>query len=403
MRADDRLLWRTERWFLRQGLPQLIEGYDFRQVVARMLPFLAFTALLWLDMFAAISPWTAGLIGAIVALAVWGWLTRFGRRPSPRLSTRTAVLLLAAHALIPPAMFLLAAMLGWIDVNLYLLGGLVEVSVGAGEDFTDADFRAIVLTVTATWVLLDAALIAIGYVITSNGLFALTLRALRHAGQDLRQTVRLQGRALPVVMFATLFLFFTNELWQACNRLGWARIGLLVGVFALIASLAVGVRLNQEAARIEHDFTPAGVADACRGTPLAHRATSISGLAPIPLRPRQRINVLFVLAVRQLVRAAIVGAGLFAILMVFGLVVVYPAIAQKWIDAPVAYSKLFPGQPLAMFKLAMLLAGFGGMNFMVNGMSDPDDRAEYFAPSVDELQRVLGVHAAYTELRHQAQ
>lgn len=50
----------------------------------------------------------------------------------------------------------------------------------------------------------------------------------------------------------------------------------------------------------------------------------------------------------------------------------------------------------------MPLAGFGGLNFMVNGMRDPDDRAEYFAPSVDELQRVLGVHAASTELRHQA-
>ena len=70
------------------------------------------------------------------------------------------------------------------------------------------------------------------------GLLPLLRSAFGTRIDDMRNSLRLQGRALPMLLFVTLFFFFTGELWQAMNRLGWDRVGLVLALFAAVTILA---------------------------------------------------------------------------------------------------------------------------------------------------------------------
>ena len=42
---------------------------------------------------------------------------------------------------------------------------------------------------------------------------------------------------------------------------------------------------------------------------------------------------------------------------------------------------------------------FGSMYFSVTSMSDADHRRQFFAPIIDEIERILAVHATYLAVR----
>jgi hypothetical protein len=239
---------------------------------------------------------------------------------------------------------------------------------------------------------------------TTYGLGTLLRRAIRHALHDMRNSVHTLGRALPPMLFITLFLFFTGELWQAMNQFTWLRLTLIVALFAAVTVLAAAARLRDEIGRVEQDLSPPMLAAACKGTPLADvpidELAPDGHLRPARLNGRQNRNLLLMLAIRQLVQAAVVGLALFAFFFVLGLIVVTPGIAEQWIGAPPEYSKLLPWVPVALLRNAMLFAAFGSMYFAITSMSDADHRIQFFAPIIDEIERTLAVRSVYVAMRH---
>ncbi len=165
-----------------------------------------------------------------------------------------------------------------------------------------------------------------------------------------------------------------------------------------ITVLAAAARLRDEIGRVEHDLTPSVLSDACRGTPLAE----VSPTEPLQARKlsgRQLRNLLVMLAIRQLVQAAVVGLALFGFFVVLGLIVVLPETAEQWIDGPVAYAKWLPTVPVALLRNATLFAAFGSMYFAVVSMSDAEHRKQFFAPVVEQVERTLAVRAVYLSVR----
>jgi hypothetical protein len=233
---------------------------------------------------------------------------------------------------------------------------------------------------------------------TTYGLGALLKAAIRHVIADLRNSVALLGRALPPMLFVTLFLFFTGELWQAMNKLLWPRVSLIVLLFAAITVLAAAARLRDEIGRVEQDLRPEILHGACKGTPLSGVEIT-EPLQPKRLNGRQGRNLLVMLAIRQLVQAAVVGLALFAFFVVLGLIVVTPEIAEKWIGETVNYGWL--GLPSAMLRNATLFAAFGSMYFSVISMSDAEHRQRFFAPVLEKVERTLEVRAVYLKVREQ--
>lgn len=383
--ASRALVRQTERWFVRRGVPSMIEGYGFaRHVLPRMLPSLTFVAiasLAWLVPFKATGAARWILLGAVLAaaLAARAAIDAFVRR-LPHFSRPTTIAILAAYAAMPVAVPLLQLA---VDGAVTPPGGGVVGVLG--------------------FVIFFAAVFLGTLLATAYGLGPLLRRAIRHAVYDMRNSVRLQGRALPMLLFVTLFFFFTGELWQAMNRLAWWRLGLVVGLFAGLTVLAAAARLRDEIGRVEQDLSPPRLSSACQRTPLAD--IPIEDVAPdgplraVPLTARQVANLLLMLAIRQLVQAAVVGVALFAFFLVLGVLVVSPQTAEQWIGEAPVHSAVLPALPVALLRNATLLAGFGSMYFAVTSMSDADHRREFFAPILDEIERTLAVRAVYLVVR----
>ncbi|MGW0846616.1 hypothetical protein ACWD26_42140 [Streptomyces sp. NPDC002787] len=379
---------RTEGWLVRRGAPTMIEGYGFvAHVLPRMLPSLAFVALAslaWLVPLRSAGSHGWILLGgvAVMTLAAWGTSTVLVRR-LPRFSRRAAIAFLAAYATMPVAVPLLQLA---VDGAVTPPGGSAVGLLG--------------------FVIFFAAVFVATLLATTYGLGTLLRRAVRHSVFDLRNSVHLLGRALPALLFVTLFLFFTGELWQAMNRLAWWRVVLVVVLFAAITVLAAAARLRDEIGRVEQDLSRPTLAAACRGTPLA--GVRVEQLAPegqlpaMPLTPRQERNLLLMLASRQLVQAAVVGLTLFTFFLALGVLVVTPETAEQWIGEKPEMSAFSPVIPVAMLRNATLLAAFGSMYFAVTSMTDADHRQQFFAPIIDEIERVLAVHAVYLAVREPA-
>lgn len=379
---------RTEQWFVRQGAPTMIEGYGFRShVLPRMLPALTFVATgsfawLVLQQFTGLS--RGVLLGVIVAVMVSAWvlLSLFVRR-MPSFSPRATVLVLVVYAVIP--------------VVTPLIQYALEIRFMApdGDDHPEPVWGALAWFVVVFVLAFVATMLA-----TTYGLGALLKAAIRHVIADLRNSVHLIGRALPPMLFVTLFLFFTGELWQAMNRLLWPRVSLVVLLFASITVLAAAARLRDEIGRVEQDLRPEVLTLACQGTPLSGVEIA-EPLPPRRLNGRQSRNLLVMLAIRQLVQAAVIGLALFTFFVILGLIVVTPEIAEQWIGEP-AKPSVIPGLPSAMLRNATLFAAFGSMYFSVISMSDADHRRQFFAPVIEKVERTLEVRAVYLDVRERA-
>jgi hypothetical protein len=358
----------------------MIEGYSFAgHILPRMLPSLAFVALAslaWLVPLRAAGTGRWVLLAAVVVATVAA-RTVLGKvvRRLPRVSPATTVAVLVVYAAMPVAVPLLQLA---VDGTVTAPGGSVVGLLG--------------------FVIFFAAAFAATLAATTYGLGALLGQAVRHAVHDLRNSVRLLGRALPALLFVTLFLFFTGELWQAMNRLAWWRLTLVVTLFAAVAVLATAARLRDEIGRVEQDLSPPRLAAAGRGTPLEGLPIADEPLAAVPLTGRQTRSLLLMLAIRQLVQASVVGLALFAVFLVLGALVVGPATAEQWIGTPPAGS-LLPGVPVALLRIATLFGGFGSMYFVVTSMSDAENRRQFFDPILDDIERILAVRARYLAAR----
>ena len=380
---------RTEGWLIRQGLPQLIAGYSFTgHILPRMVPFLglvALTGLLWplRDELSPVGRFTA--VTAVLAGGVVGGvlLNRFRRLPTfPRW---VAITVVVAYGIMP-------ILIPLLDVAIWHRASAPELHAGAITEGS-VGFVSAVLVFAAIF----AALFELSRLATTYGVLPMLERAVRHAVRDLRNTVRLQSRALPMLLFVTLFFFFTGELWQAMDRLSWWRLSGVLALFAAVTVFAAAGRLREEIGRVEQDLSTPRLEESCRGTPLEDVPLSTLTFEPPPppLNNRQIGNLLVMLASRQLLQAMVVGLWLFAFFLILGLLVVEPETAEQWIGGPPHYSPVFPSVPSALFRNAALLAGFGSMYFAVTSMIDTENRRQFFAPILDEVESTLAVRAVY--------
>jgi hypothetical protein len=377
----------TEHWFTRRGMATMIDGYSFTEhVLPRMLPSLALMAslasLAWLVPLGEHGRWRWGYLILIAAVII---AVRVGvglvHRRLPRFSRIATITLLVTYAAIPIAVPLIEFVTQGTVTPPF---GHVAGAVGF------AAFFVVAFIVT--------------HLATTYSLGALLGRALRRTVFDMRNSVRrLLGWALPLLLIANVFLFFTGELWQAMNALPWWRLGLVVGLFGAITILAAANRLREEISRVEQELSAERLAAAAVGTPIAKVPTEAlarsAQLQATPLNGRQQRNLLVMLASRQLAQAGVVAVALLLFFIVLGLIVVMPETAALWIGSQPHMSRI-AGVPVALLRNATLFAAFSAMLFAVTSMSDDEYRRQFFAPIIDEIESTLAVRTVYLAVKN---
>lgn len=385
--AAAEVVHQTERWFVHRGMATMIEDYRFTEhVLPRMLPSLALMAslasLAWLVPLEGPGSGRWALLAVVVVVIIAARvMAGLAGRHLPRFSRIATVVLLSAYAVMPVAVPV---------IQLAVTGHMTPPGGHAIGAVGFVIFFAVVFVATLLG--------------TTYSVGALLVRAIRRTVFDMRNSVRrLLGWALPLLLIANVFLFFTGELWQAMNRLSWLRLSLVVAVFVAITILAAANRLREETSRVEQELNPRRLSVAAAGTPVAEISTEELArkgqLQATPLNGHQQRNLLVMLATRQLAQAAVVGVALLVFFIVMGLIVVTPETASQWIGSQPAPS-VIPGVPVALLRNAALFAAFGSMLFAVTSMSDDEYRRQFFAPIIDEIESTLAVRTIYLAVKN---
>jgi hypothetical protein len=348
--VDDRAerLHGYERALRRAGLPTLIEDYSAAEdVFTRALPL--FVAVYLAEVLnapnAAFGWWNVAALvgGAAVAVVSFGIVNALRGRRFWSIPDRVGAPELAAFVLLP-TLLPLAFGLQWRSalataaVNLALIG-LVYLVVGFG------------VVPIVLWV------------------------GSRFAGQ-LRASGRIVVRAVPILVFFALIVFFAAEVWQVFASLSPGRFLAGVAVFVVMGSLFLGTR------------APAAVRD-------------LEGEARIPDHPltrRQRFNVGLVVFLSYGLQVLFVSAAVALFFVAIGAVLMTPGVQAAWTGQIVHPIQVF-GVGLFMteelLRVAVGMGAISGLYYAVALVVDPAYRDELVGGLTQELRATFALRAEY--------
>ncbi|HET6447666.1 MAG TPA: hypothetical protein VFG31_01055 [Conexibacter sp.] len=344
-----------ERRFRRAGLPLLSEDFSARSdVFNRAFPLLALVLLA--ELLAALDvDWSplanvAAVAGALaVTLTTIALVNRARGRRALAIPEDVGRVELALFVLVPAAV-LGAVHGGWGVVvlvgNLALLG-----------------------------------LVALGF---GFGLGAIVVWSARRLGGQLARSLLLLARAIPLLLFFSLVLFLTTEMWQVFGERAGASLAAIGLLLALVATAFLAVRLPQEIARIERDAS-AAVAD--------------------PLRPLQRANVGLVLLIGHGLQIAVVTLAIGAFFALFGTIAIDAQVTRAWTGGPghALFSITLLDVPLRptteLLRVSGAIAALSGVYYAISVLTDDRYREEFLDEITAQLRATFAARAEYLALR----
>jgi len=355
-RERDRRIQELERDFRRSGLPLLSEDYSATEdVFARAIPLLALVFVV--EILGAINlHWTAAanalaLIGGLaLVLGGFGILNVVRGRPFMSIPRKLGVPELAAFVVLPVVLPL-------------VFGGQLESALVTG--------------------LANLALLGLIWLVVGFGVFSILRWTGSRFVQLLGASLSLLVRALPLLLFFSLVTFFTNEYWQLFGQASNVTFYAGAGLFALITAIFLIVRLPESVRNLE------------RGSALE-----------VPLSQRQRVNVGLVIFIAQALQILFVGLAIWLFFMVFGALLVTPAIRVSWIGVRGQELFVVPffGEQLEITKqlvrTAAGVASFSALYYAVASAVDSTYRDEFVERLTQNMQETFRERAEYLELIH---
>jgi hypothetical protein len=238
--------------------------------------------------------------------------------------------------------------------------------------------------------------------------------AARRAVAELDLMLPLVTRALPLLLLFTTFLFINTEVWQVASALSSTRLSVVASVFATVGAAFLLTRLPQEVREVQETVAGDGIARACRGTPLEHRAVALAGARPgpagagvagDPLTGTQRANLLLMLLVMQGIQVLLLVAAVFVFFLVFGLVAIHASVIESWIGhppSPIVWHLGFGSVTLPvsseLARVSVVLSTFAGLYFTVYAVTDANYRSQFFDELSRGLEQAVGVRKVYRAL-----
>ena len=374
---------RCERWFVRRGLPHLIDDYTATDdIFTRMAPFLA--GVVFLEFFLAFGDrWTGwsqavAFLGGIAALV--GGVVLVNRIRGRR-------------------SFQLPDDIGVWELALYVVLPIVPTVIGSQGSALDNAVSVVAF---------NLVLLAVGYVVTSWALIPMMRWSFGQVRRQVTDVANLAMKSLPTLLIFSAFIFINAEMWQVANDFTLPLFGmvmlLLVGIGGIFIFVSVR-RLTVDLAR----FSAWGdVRPRCANTPVEEIIPADDEPAPDtpPLARRAAWNVNLLLFVAQGIQVLLVSLVITTFYVVFGLLTVREETLLQWttvgeltyerdwaVDIAIFGTDLIFTRQLLL--VALFIGMFSGLNFAVQVITDDTYREEFIADMTAEVRDALAVRAVY--------
>ena len=374
---------RCERWFVRRGLPHLIDDYTATDdIFTRMAPFLA--GVVFLEFFLAFGDrWTGwsqavAFLGGIAALV--GGVVLVNRIRGRR-------------------SFQLPDDIGVWELALYVVLPIVPTVIGSQGSALDNAVSVVAF---------NLVLLAVGYVVTSWALIPMMRWSFGQVRRQVTDVANLAMKSLPTLLIFSAFIFINAEMWQVANDFTLPLFGmvmlLLVGIGGIFIFVSVR-RLTVDLAR----FSAWGdVRPRCANTPVEEIIPADDEPAPDtpPLLRRAEWNVNLLLFVAQGIQVLLVSLVITTFYVVFGLLTVREETLLQWttvgeltyerdwaVDIAIFGTDLIFTRQLLL--VALFIGMFSGLNFAVQVITDDTYREEFIADMTAEVRDALAVRAVY--------
>lgn len=367
----------AETWFLRRGLPAVLRpGVLVRRLWQRSAPALAGFAVF--------------MANSILVTTVTGRHT-INIEGQP---TRTEWFVLALLLLVAPV----AALVGWLVSRISTWrnrAGAAAVSVAVCV--VGALFGGPGPKVGSNLVYVGVV-VAVILVCTATGIGSIVGWALDTTAHNLTLVGGLFVRALPI-MLLTVLVFFNTYVWLMAAIISRTRLWCALGFLALIAVAFVVATTVDRARPIMTATEPDAPEDQnaiLADTPFAHLPAPAYR---IPLSRIERVNVVFVLAMSQVLQLLIVALVTAFIFLVLGLILISPKLLSEWtrnngsLDGSI-FGMTLP-IPESLIQTTLFLGALTFMYITGRTTTDAEYRAEFVDPQVDSLRRRLDARDRY--------
>jgi hypothetical protein len=367
---------RLERWFVARGVPHFIDHYAARtDIWTRAAPLLVL----------------AYLVGGFRALDIRHW--SLGKN------------------LLASAIIVAVLLAGWVVANIVLrrpwltrprvIGKPELVAFVIGPSIPSLVFTqyrdAIVAFGTGILVL-----IAI-YFGTSYAVLPMLRWAFERLIAQVRSTVALIARVLPLLLLFTTFLFVNADVWGVAGPLDGPAYWMTLAIFVLLGVLFVTSRVPPLMADLATFPTWSEVVELLADTPAEACPIPADGSPdPCPLNLRQKLNVGLLMLFSQALQITIVVALLVGFFTVFGFLAMSEATTRAWTGVTDLHvylrwhlgdRDLVLTEPL--LRIAGFLGAFSGMYFTVALSTDATYRDEFADDVRPEVHRLLAARIAY--------
>jgi hypothetical protein len=229
----------------------------------------------------------------------------------------------------------------------------------------------------------NLALLALVYGVIGFGLVSILRWTLGRLAGQLRASLELFARAIPLLMIFSVVLFLTVEMWEVFSDLPTASFVGLTLLFVALGTTFLVARLPREVRGIEREAE----AD-----------------AP-PLAPAERRNVGLVMFVSQALQVLSVSVAIGAFFTAVGILVIDLEQTQAWIggapDELVSFT-LFDHEAILtaeLLRVAAAIAAFTGLYFAISMLTDDVYRREFLEELTSEMRQSFRNRAEYLRLR----
>lgn len=203
---------------------------------------------------------------------------------------------------------------------------------------------------------------------------------------------------MPLLLIAVVLAFFSTEMWQTVGDLHGLPMVLLILLFAGLGALFVSRQSRPDLVALGtfddgtavHDSLPESLRGAAA---VAHRADELT--------KAERLNLVLVSALAQVVASAVIGAAIAVFFIVLGVLTVSADVTAVWIghDPSVWFRFTVAGHEYAMSaqlgRVSVFLGTFAAFYFIVSSVSDERMRESLSAEHDRHLRTVLAVRTVY--------